>query len=281
MAFIRPSLVLEARLKPQDYTPETEREIKRSYSFIASAIVRVLDETEAADGNVMRFHIRMMKPYWDTSDAAACELWDAVMPRWLGNHALNVTTALNRYNTVGHPAGAGNVDYEWADFEFNTFGTMRVKLNDDNTLSADVPALAEKQRRLSNAKAFGEEQPVLVRMPTKASIAAQIAAYEELKRQAAEARAAAAAAAEAAAAEPEPAPSEEPAEPALDAAVSASDGTVVIDAEAVAAPLPPLEEEEPAPAVQVPAVPPFALDFSVWGLEYADGRVVEFDSATA
>ena len=34
-------------------------------------------------------------------------------------------------------------------------------------------------------------------------------------------------------------------------------------------------------APEVPELPPFALDFSVWGLEFADGRVVEFDSSKA
>ena len=121
MPFIRPSLVLQAMLTPANYTPETEREIKRSYNFIASAIVKQLEGDAAADGNIMQFRIRLMKPYWDTSDAAARELWDAVMPRWLHNQALNVTTAMRNYNTVTHNPGAKNVTYAWADFEFNNF----------------------------------------------------------------------------------------------------------------------------------------------------------------
>ena len=179
MAFIRPSLVLRALLRPEECTVPTAREIKRSYSFIASCLVEPQKEGEEDDGNVMRFHIRMMKPYWDTSDPKARELWDAVMPRWLRNQALNVTTAMNRYNTIRHSDGAQNVTYSWADFEFNTFATLRVKLNSDNTLDADVVALAEKARRLLNAGAFGEEPPVLVRIPSKASLAAQVAEYEE------------------------------------------------------------------------------------------------------
>ena len=304
MAFIRPSLVLRAMLVPEECTVPTAREIKRSFSFIASCLVEPLQEGEEADGNVMRFHIRMMKPYWDTSDAEAVELWDAVMPRWLHNQALNVTTAMNRYNTIRHADGARDVDYRWVDFEFNNHATLRVKLNSDNTLGADVVKLTEQVRSLANAGVFGEEMPALVRMPSKASMAAQVAAYEELKRQVAEARAAAeAAAAEkearaAAAAEEalEVPAAEEIADEAAEEApklagwaqaalAEGGSATVVIDEEAIrqaeAAAAEPEAEAAPEEAPAVPTLPPFKLDFSVWGLEYADGRVVEFDSAKA
>ena len=304
MAFIRPSLVLRAMLRPEECTLPTAREIKRSYSFIASCLVEPQPEGKEDEGNVMRFHIRMMKPYWDTSDPAARELWDAVMPRWLHNQALNVTTAMNRYNTIQHADGARNVAYDWADFEFNNNATLRVKLNDDNTLSADVVALAEKVRSLAGAGAFGEEKPELIRMPSKESVAAQVAAYEELKQQVAAAKAAAAAAEVAKAGEdaaaaaevaaeveaPAPAAGEAPAaeEPKMAewAKVALSESpsdTVVIDDAAVrAGEAEKTLLEEPDPAVpEVPTLPPFKLDFTIWGLEYPDGRVVEFDSSQA
>ena len=255
MAFIRPSLVLQAMLVPEEYSIDEEKEIKRSYMHIAQSVVRPWDADKAGEGNVMQFRIRLMKPYWDEADPAAAELWDAVMPLWIRNQAKNVSTAMHNFNTVDHPGAAKNISYEWTDFEFNDNATIRVKTEADNTIGADMPALAAKVRHLLCSGALGERKPALIRVPSRESIADQLAAYGALRAQARDAnkaREAALAAAEAAAA-------------------AAEAGEIS-------------PEEAEAAKAAVPAavtVPPFAYDYSVWGLEYADGSVVQFDSRNA
>ena len=327
MAFIRPSLVLQAMLVPEENTVDTAKEIKRSYMHIAQSIVREQPPEEVEEGNVMQFRIRMMKPYWDTSDPAACELWDAVMPHWLKNQTKNVSTAMHNFNTMRHTPGAQNVTYTWADFEFNDNALLRVRMDDDNTVGADIPSIAELVRRLMGAKAFGEGEIARVRIPSRESIAAQEAAYAELKaeveaaraaaeaaRAAAEAEAAAAEAAEATEATEATLPAravveDVPASVAEDAAVAraaeafryshadlfaevaAAEGDIDEDAVSTAEVMideaaaetaalePELETASEEPVV--PVLPPFKLDFSIWGIEYADGTVAEFDSRTA
>lgn len=313
MAFIRPSLVLQAALKPADFTADNAKEIKRSYLFIAQSAVKEQEPEDAAEGNVMQLRIRMMKPYWDTADAAANELWDAVMPKWLRNQMVNVTTAMRQFNTVHHTGAATNLAYDWVDMEFNDHALIRVKTNEDNTVSADVASIASRVRRLMGEGAFGEEKPQVIRVPSRASIAAQKAEYEALCAQIREANARAQAADAAARAAEEEAVDEEAA--AIEAAVAEfaeehqealvasmdTEGAEEIVLEAPAAgtaevvvdfvhgtvggteDLPDDEDDadDTGAALDYTPIPPFTLDYSVWALEYADGRVVEFDSAQA
>ena len=317
MAFIRPSLILQAMLVPGEYTEATAKEIKRSYLHIAQVIVKEQPAEEAAEGNVMQFRIRMMKPYWDVADPQACELWDAVMPQWLANQARNVSTAMHNYNTVLHAPGAENVTYGWADFEFNDHALLRIRLDEDNTIGANVAEAAGRVRALQAAGAFGEGEIARIRIPSRASIAEQKQAYAQLKAEIEAARAAAdetqaraSAAGTAAQTFADDAALAGAAEPAIgeDEAVARaaaaskishdelvrsvsfeegevggaeSDGSEVVIDGAAAPVEDPLQADAPeAGAPQVPVLPPFELDYSVWGVEYADGRVVEFDTRT-
>lgn len=276
----KPSLVLQAKLMPEDYSEATAAEIKRSYMYIAQSVVSELPEGERADGNVMRLSVRLMKPHWNPADEGAEELWnDSFMP-WLANATRNMSTAMHNFNTVMHPVGARNVRYQWADYDFVPNAIIRVKMDDENRITAEAPALIDKVRTLM-AEGVIAEDAALIRMPSKASLQAQEAAFEEELRQfrAAQAAAEAAqAASEESAAPAEPAVEAETAPEAIDAAAADETAPEPFDAaepeldEAVLAP-----EEPAAPA---PAEPVFALDYSIWGIEYADGTVVEFDSRT-
>ena len=114
----KPSLVLQVRLRPEEYSDTAAAEIKRSYMYLAQSVVSELDEDERAEGNLMRLNVRLMKPFWDASDPAAEQLWRASFMPWLVNATRNMSTAMHNYNTVLHPLGAGNVTYQWADFDF-------------------------------------------------------------------------------------------------------------------------------------------------------------------
>lgn len=285
----KPSLVLQVKLSPEEYSEAAAAEIKRSYMYLAQSLVAELDEDERVEGNLMRLNVRLMKPFWDPSDPEAETLWQASFMPWLANAARNMSTAMHNYNTVLHPLGAGNVTYQWADFDFAPHAVLRLKVDDENRIPSEAPAFCDKVRTLAAEGAFGENV-ACIRIPSRASIAAQKAAFEEEQ-----ARYRAALAAQGGTAEGEN----------VDAALTGADGVSVEPANEADEIAEIVESTEAAEAVQVAeaadavesaetaesdaateasedalAEPVFNLDYSIWGIEYADGTVVEFDSRT-
>ena len=284
----KPSLVLQVRLRPEEYSDTAAAEIKRSYMYLAQSVVSELDEGERAEGNLMRLNVRLMKPFWDASDPAAEQLWRASFMPWLVNATRNMSTAMHNYNTVLHPLGAGNVTYQWADFDFAPHAVLRLKVDDENRIPSEAPALCDKVRTLAAEGVF-DENVARIRIPSRASIAAQEAAFEEeqacyraalaAQNEAAEAAeeiladgAEADAQAEAAGSVEEPEAVQASAT-AEDASTAEADTPAAADATAAAA-------ETSEAAGDALAEPVFNLDYSIWGIEYVDGTVVEFDSRT-
>lgn len=272
----KPSLVLQAKLMPEDYSEAQAAEIKRSYMYLAQSIVSELGEDERGEGNLMRLNVRLMKPFWNPAEEGAGELWRRSFMPWLANATRNLSTAMHNFNTVLHPLGAGNVTYEWADFDFSPHAVLRLKVDDENRIPAVAPELCDRVRELAAAGAF-DEDVALIRIPSRASIAAQEEAFaEELRRyrEALDARETADAAAVA---------TLEGADAAV--AAAADEAAVAVNAADAAA------SEAPAATALADAVttgptaalsePVFELDYAVWGLERADGTVVEFDSRAA
>lgn len=303
----KPSLVLQVRLRPKDYSEAQAAEIKRSYMYLAQSIVSELGEDERAEGNLMRLNVRLMKPFWDPSDPAAETLWRISFMPWLANATRNMSTAMHNYNTVLHPLGAGNVTYEWADFDFAPHAILRLKVDDENRIPSEAPALCDKVRTLSAEGAFGEDV-ACIRIPSRASIAAQKAAFEEEQARYRAARAAKNEAVEEAADDVAAVEAAEAVETAgtseggeqlegIEAAALIENAEAVEAAESAEASEAPWVTED-AENVEVVATddsdadvaadaaaeplakPTFSLDYSIWGIEYADGTVVEFDSRT-
>lgn len=284
----KPSLVLQVRLRSEEYSDTAAAEIKRSYMYLAQSVVSELDEGERAEGNLMRLNVRLMKPFWDASDPAAEQLWRASFMPWLVNATRNMSTAMHNYNTVLHPLGAGNVTYQWADFDFAPHAVLRLKVDDENRIPSEAPALCDKVRTLAAEGVF-DENVARIRIPSRASLAAQKVAFEEEQARYRAALAAQNEAAEAAeeiladgaeadvqaeaagsVEEPEAVQASATAE---DASTAEADTTAAADATAAAA-------ETSEAAGDALAEPVFNLDYSIWGIEYVDGTVVEFDSRT-
>lgn len=127
-----------------------------------------------------------------------------------------------------------------------------------------------------------DENVARIRIPSRASIAAQEAAFEEEQ-----ARYRAALAAQNEAAEDEAAvPAETAAEG--EGSFEADEAAVVtedIEELGIAQPSDLADDaaadattEAPEGASEVLAEPVFSLDYSIWGIEYTDGTVAEFDS---
>ena len=276
-AFVRPSLILRMDLDERLFNDEQVADIKRSYSYVAPSLVQSHEPAdEARVENVMRFMIKLYRPYWDKSDAAAQELWQGVMPKWLHNMFAKVSNTITAANNIHAENGEPAFSYHWLELEFGDNALMAIKTASDSSFPADGVEMVERVRDLMNEGAFGDGV-ACVRIPSRASYEAQLAAAEaaEAERVAAEQaaateKAAAQEAAEQVAAGTEPAA----AEVAEAASAQAADEVAPADADDQAA------EEQPEPAFSAPVLPAFDVDYGTWGIEYADGTIREFNAET-
>ncbi len=259
---IRPTLILQMNLDEFVYSDEVVAEIKRSYSYVAPAVVQSHETGDAAPENVMRFLVKIHRPYWRSSEEGADELWNEVMRKWLKNMVYKVSSTMVAYNRQRRLRFESQLVFDWLEVEFSDV-TLSMRLNADCSLEEHgAVELAERVRALVNDGVL-EGEIACVRVPSRASYEAQLAAVEAARAEEAAAEAAAEAEAD-----------EEPAEAAEAVeAVEAAEGAEEAPAEEAAAEA---EEAEPQPE---PEPVNFDIDTTVWGIEYADGTVREFDSS--
>lgn len=250
-AMIRPSLILRMDLDERAYSDEVVAEIKRSYSYVAPSVVSSHAAGEGAPENVLRLAVKLHRPYWDKSDPAAQELWEGVMPKWLRNMFSKVSNTVVASNRVRAGQGADGLDYAWAEIEFGDNVLVAFRAASDSSVPEGAVEDIEQVRDLMTSGAFGDAKVACVRIPSLASYEAQVAQ----------------AAAEAAAAAQEEAAEDEKAGEEAGGQTSEQ---------------PSAEADAPAEAVpaEQPAAPKIDADRTVWGIEYADGSVREFDSAS-
>lgn len=262
-AFIRPSLILRMDLDERLFNDECVSDIKRSYSYVSPSLVQA---HEPVDGqrpeNVMRFMIKLHRAYWDKSDEAAQQLWEGVMPKWLHNMFSKVSNTIIAANNVRAENGQPAFPYHWLELEFGDNALIAVKTGSDSSFPTDGVDMVERVRDLMNDGALGQDV-TCVRIPSRASYEAQLAAAEQ-------AQAKAAASAEQGESAGQADKQAEPAGAAAEQAVDAADAADAADAVA----------DQPAePAFAIPELPMFDVDYGTWGVEYADGSVREFDAA--
>lgn len=262
-AFIRPSLILRMDLDERLFNDECVSDIKRSYSYVAPSLVQA---HKPVDGqrpeNVMRFMIKLHRAYWDKSDEAAQQLWEGVMPKWLHNMFSKVSNTITAANNVRAENGQPAFPYHWLELEFGDNALIAVKTGSDSSFPADGVDMVERVRDLMNAGALGQDI-ACVRIPSRASYEAQLAAAEQ-------AQAEAVVAAEQGDSAGQVAEQAElasvTAEQAVDVAGTAAEGQADF--------ADPVE-----PAFAIPELPAFDVDYGTWGIEYADGSVREFNVA--
>lgn len=260
-AFIRPSLILRMDLDERLFNDECVSDIKRSYSYVAPSLVQA---HKPADGqrpeNVMRFMIKLHRAYWDKSDEAAQQLWEGVMPKWLHNMFSKVSNTITAANSVRAENGQPAFPYHWLELEFGDDALVAVKTGSDSSFPADAVDMVERVRDLMNAGALGQDI-ACVRIPSRASYEAQLAA-------AVQAQAEAAVAAEQNETAGQTAEQPQVATPADTAELAAA-----------AAPADAVADQPAEPVFAMPELPAFDVDYGTWGIEYADGSVREFDAA--
>lgn len=262
-AFIRPSLILRMDLDERLFNDECVSDIKRSYSYVAPSLVQAHKPVGGQrPENVMRFMIKLHRAYWDKSDEAAQQLWEGVMPKWLHNMFSKVSNTIIAANNVRTENGQPAFPYHWLELEFGDNALIAVKTGSDSSFPADGVDMVERVRDLMNAGALGQGI-ACVRIPSRASYEAQLAAAEQAQ-------------AEAAVAAEQGESAGQQGEQAIDAAVAA-EGDAVVVADQVADAADAADAAEPTFAM--PELPAFNVDYGTWGIEYADGTVREFDAA--
>ncbi len=259
---IRPTLILQMNLDESVYSDEVVAEIKRSYSYVAPAVVQSHETGDAAPENIMRFLVKIHRPYWRSSEEGADELWNEVMRKWLKNMVYKVSSTMVAYNRQRRLRFESQLVFDWLEVEFADV-TLSMRLNADCSLEEHgAVELADRVRALVNDGVLDGEI-ACVRVPSRASYEAQRAAIEAARAE----EAAAEAAAEAEEGE-EPADAAEAIEAAE--APESTEGAPAEDAAEEAAEAEPQPEPEPVN---------FDIDTTMWGIEYADGTVREFDSS--
>ena len=279
-AFVRPSLILRMDLDERLMSDEAVADIKRSYSYVAPSVVC---SHEPADPNHvennMRFMIKLHRAYWDRSDAEAQQLWENVMPKWLHNMLNKVSNTITAANRVSAEEGAPGTDYAWLELEFGENALIALRTASDSSLPACGVDMVERVRDLLCSGALGDDV-ACVRIPSRASWEAQLAAAEEAQRAAEEAAAAdAGEGVDAVDAAGDGAESNDAVEPQvnLQAAAAASE---VAPARALAEPDADADAADIEPAFVAPKLPAFDVDYGTWGIEYADGSVREFEAGS-
>lgn len=262
-AFIRPSLILRMDLDERLFSDECVSDIKRSYSYVSPSLVQA---HKPVDGqrpeNVMRFMIKLHRAYWDKSDEAAQQLWEGVMPKWLHNMLSKVSNTITAANNVRAENGQPAFPYHWLELEFGDNALIAVKTGSDSSFPADGVDMVERVRDLMNDGALGQDI-ACVRIPSRASYEAQLAAAEQAQAEAA------------VAAEQDKSAGQQD-QRAVDVA-AAAEGEAVVVADQVADVADVADAAEPTFAM--PELPAFNVDYGIWGIEYADGTVREFDAA--
>lgn len=259
-AFIRPSLILRMDLDERLFNDECVSDIKRSYSYVAPSLVQA---HKPVDGqrpeSVMRFMIKLHRAYWDKSDEAAQRLWEGVMPKWLRNMFSKVSNTITAANNVRAENGQPAFPHHWLELEFGDNALIAVKTGSDSSFPADGVDMVERVRDLMNAGALGQDI-ACVRIPSRASYEAQLAAAEQAQT-------------EAAVAAEQGDSAGQVAEQAELASVTAEQAVDVAGTAAEA------QADPVEPAFAMPELPAFDVDYSTWGIEYADGSVREFSVA--
>lgn len=291
---IRPTLILHMDLDESIYSDNVVTEIKRAYSYVAPTMVKSHETLEGAPENRIRFVVKIHRSYWLSSAEGADELWNEVMLKWLKNMVYKVSSTMVAYNRARRERIKPQLVFDWLEVEFGDL-VLAMRLNADCSLEEyGAVEFADHVRTLANSGVLTGDI-ACVRMPSRASYEAQLAVIEaaraeEVAREEEEAGKEAAceveADEEATVLPAEEAGFDEAAEGETDSdelasgeidepqegATDALDKAAADEVEAAE------EEEAQAEPEREPEPVNFDIDTTVWGIEYVDGAVREFDS---
>lgn len=275
MAKPHPSLTLVLDLDERCATEETRLEIGRCYTHVATALIRTHAPLADKPENALRMLVKLgQRAYLSSSAEGADELWTDVMERWLRNEFYNVSNLMLIYNRRQVEEGKEPLYFDWLEVELeNGALIVRMRLDSASSIPAAQSAMLSRVRDALNANALGEGV-TRVSMPTDASYEAQCEAGLAAKAQREAARAEEAAQREAEEKAAAAAAEKEAEESFLESPALVAERDTGAQAAAGANEA---ETDEPYGLEE----PDFALEYSLWSIEYADGAVRAFDSSTS
>lgn len=275
MAQPRPSgtliLDIDARLDSED----VRLEVNRCYPYVCPTLVRTHEAEEGDCHNTARLLVKLgTRKYVCSADEGSDELWNEVIERWIYNAFHKLGNQMKIYNRRQREIGGTELYFDAIELDLEN-GKLKVALRLDS--NSDIPAssatFVSAVRAALNDGSLGEGV-VRVQMPTNDSFAAQAEVAEATK---AEREAEAAKAAEEAKAAEAAARAE--AEAAADENFLESPELTEADSEPETAMTESELEAELEAKFGFPEAD-FAVDFTMWAVEYADGTVRTFDSST-
>lgn len=283
MSTPHPSLILRMDIDQREFTDSLKDEIRRSYSYVATSTVGAHEPVGDDLENILRYDIKLRQDYWDETDAQQQETWESCMPKFLRNMIVKVDNTVRAANETYVERGRNPICYAWTEFKFADNALLAFKVKRNCTLGVDRVAAIENIRHLMSTGQLGEGI-ACVRVPSRASYEAQKAALLEsiAEKERAEAQV------ETLAAEGTEIPVELQSRAQAEIA-----GEVLVQADDVALWERSVDPEQkggeacqavPAEGADLETQPQenryvnFDADDAIWGIEYRDGTVREYDS---
>ena len=288
MAMLRPSLTLVLDLDERVASQETMLEIKRSYAHICTPVIRThaAVSSGAAVRNTARLLVKMgAYRYLRSSDEGADERWSDIVEPWIGNMLHKVGNNMKVFNDRQRAIKLPEILFERADVELQG-GELVVGLH-PNPLNLLDPALKEQvgtARALVNdgtlAKAVRIDMPSDEEYETQRARAweAWIVEHPEACGPASQPAAEAEAEAGEEGSVKLETVSQKTREQLLreDAESKSYENTAVPPTDSTVLPHPRRDEPEDEPEQFA-----FDVDYTVWGVGYADGTWRSFDAASS
>lgn len=275
MAQPRPSCTLILDIDERLYSEDVKLEVNRCYSYVCTTLVRSHPAGEGEPANTARILAKLgTRKYVHSSDEGADELWNDVMERWIYNEFHKIGNNMVIYNRRQRETGGVELYFDWIEVELEN-GALDLCFRMDSTsfIAPEHSELCTQVRAALNAGALGEGV-TKVWLPSEASYARQVEAYEAAKAEIEAQKAAE----EAAKAEAERQAKEAAEAEAAEAFLESPELVAEEEKEAAGGETREEIREEVEAKYAMPEAD-FAIDYAVWTVEYADGSHRDFDSA--
>lgn len=145
-AMIRPTVVLEMSLDERVFSEESAAELRRSYAHVSSPLVVSHAPGEGEPENILRFQVKIRKPYWNSADEGADELWNEVMKTWFSNMFYKISSTIASFNENKKENHEEALLFSRIDVELEGGNLVIIPLEEDGTIPEGAVALLEAAR---------------------------------------------------------------------------------------------------------------------------------------
>lgn len=292
-----PTLTLILDIDKRLYSPNMQQEIQRDYAYVGSTLVRTHEPAreDAPIENTMYLVLKLgRRQYLYSKDEGADELWNGFLEHWFYNAFHKLGNHMKIYNRRQREIGMPELVFDWLELELQN-GKLRLRMHTDSNsdiLPTTNTWLTTIRTALNEGRLGNDIEQIVMPAPEQYALQLEQGIVEHEKRMAQKEE-------ERLAEEKRIQEEKERAEAAAEAAFLESPQLVEqAHAEEDAAQADIAENSADAANDEQPHVtdfdheaynenvdysfdePLFALDYSVWRVEYLDGSARVFDSKT-